>query len=313
MRILACDPKHRYFFIGVTQQELDEQIIPLHESILEEYSHDQWPHILVTSQKLRDKEIAAQKEIKANPFTRGTRLYSVYIHEAPTFDAYIVVKPDLSELYFVPFDHFVPEKWGTSGEWHEFDKIDIKTIAELVDIPFTHKGGIAYKMKWSYTKGQAAELLDDLMESIPEWKKKGPKKVFRMVMAHYQAYELYVEEVAALLYKGGVKMPLEWWDQDQMHLKTQADYFEEKEEPYHGTRNQEAEDAFIQVLEADGRSQTEIGDQLMFDYLDGIIGWETFYGYYSGYPIYDELNKKTDSERREFLWINRYNPDGCPF
>lgn len=313
MRILACDPLHKYFFIGVTQKELEEQIIPLHESILEEYSHDQWPHILVTSKPLRDKEIADQKLIKANPFTRRTRLYSVYIHEVPDFDAYIVVNPNLTELYFVPFDHFIPEKWGTDGEWREFDKQDIKNIAELVDIPFTHNGGVAYSMKWHYTKGQAAELLDDLLESVPTWKKKGPKKVFRMAMPHYQAYRLYVEELDALLYKGGVKMPLEWWDQDQMHLKTQADYFDEKEEPYTGTRTGEEEEILVQAMEDDGRSSTEISDELMFDYLDGIINWDTFYRYYDEYPIYQDLNKMPEPERRKFMWLERYNPDGCPF
>ena len=313
MRILACDPKHKYFFIGVTQKELDEQIIPLHESLLKEYAHDQWPHILVSSKETRGKELEAQKEIKANPFTRKTRLYSLYIHEAPTFDAYIVSRPDLSELYFVPCDHFAPEKWGTAGSWCEIDKQDIQTIAELVDIPFTHQGGTAYKAEWNYTKAQAADLLDDLMDSIPEWKKKGPKKVFRMVMAHYQAYEFYIEEVSALLHKGGVQIPTHWWDQDQMHLKTQADYFEDKEQPFTGTRDQAMEDELVQVMEEDGRSQTEIGDQLIFDYLDGIIDWDIFYSFFSGYPIYDELNEKPDKERREFIWINRYNPDGCPF
>ena len=312
MRILACDPTHKYFFLGVTKKDLDEQIIPLHESILEEYSHDQWPHILVSSKGLRKKEIEDQKQIKANPFTRRTRLYSVYIHEVPDFDAYIVVKPDLSELYFVPFDHFAPQRWGTEAPWCEIDKRDIASIAELVDIPFTHKGGVAYAKEWHYTKGQAADLVDDLADSLPEWKKKGPKKVFRMVMAHYQAYRLYVEEVDALLGKGGVKMPLEWWDQDSQHLRTQADYFDEKEEPYLGTRDLEEEELYIQALEDEGRSSTEINDQLLFDYLDGIIDWEIYYCHFKGYPLFDSLDHMPEEGRRRYLWLERYNPDGCP-
>ena len=313
MRVLACNPKHKYFFLGVTGKELQEQIIPLHESMLEEYASDQWPHILVTNAELRDKEIAAQKAIKANPYTRKTRAYSLYIHEAPLFDAYIVTNPSLSELYFVPFDHFAPERWGANCPWCEFDKKDIKSIAQLVDLAFTHNGGQAYATGWSYTKGQAAELLDDLMDSIPEWKKKGPKKVFRMVMTHYQSFRLYIEELDALLGQGGVKLPAEWWDQDQMHLKTQLDYFNEPEPPFTGTRNAEEEDELVHAWEAEGRDDTEIHDELMFDYLDGIIAWDVFYAYYKGYPVYDDQDGMPDAKRREYFWLNRYNINGCPF
>lgn len=131
-------------------------------------------------------------------------------------------------------------------------------------------------------------------------------------MVHYQAYRLWIEELDALLAKGDVKMPLEWWDQDQMHLRTQADYFDEKEEPYRGTRSLDEENRLIDAMKDDGRNHTEVGDQLIFDYLDGIIDWNIFYGFFSGYPVYDELNEKSEDERRRFLWLERYNPNGCP-
>lgn len=313
MRILACDPVHKYFFIGVNEEELKAQIIPLHEEILEEYSHDHYPTILVSSVKIREKELEDQKKIKANPFISKTKAFSIYLHEVPDFDAFIVVNPKLTELYFVPFDFFAPEKWGTSGEWCRVDKKDIDNIVGILDIPFTHDGGVKYNAEWKYTKGEAAELLDDLLDYIPIWKKKGPKKVFSMVMPHYQAYRLYVEELDALLYKGGVRMPREWWDQDQMHLKTQADYFEEKEEPYTGTRDVEGEDALIYAMKEDGRSDTEVLDALLFDYLDDIITWDVLYGYYCGYDVFDMMDKMDDKERRRFIWLGRYDTENCPF
>ena len=313
MRLLACDPRHKYFFLGVTQKELEEQVIPLQQSILEEYGNDLHPHLLISSEETRDQEIENQKLIKKNPFTRRTRLYSVYIHEAPEWDAYIVTNPSLTELYFVPFDFFFPHRWGSEGAWSEVDKKDIKSLAELCDAPFTHKGGVPYHREWHYTKGEAAELLSDLLEKLPSWKEKGPKKVLSMVMPHFQGYRLYYEEMEELLIKGGVKKSGEWWDQDQMHLKI-ADYDSGYRDPLvYGKRSLEEEDAHLNEMEEQGHGDAEIVEEVFFDYLDGIISWDTVYSFYGEYPPYQELNKMKDDDRRRYMWLKRYDPDGCPF
>ena len=308
MRIIACDPAHGYFFLGVNEKELEEQIIPLHEMLLNEYSHDLWPNILVSSVETRKKEIADQKAIKANPFVRKTRLYCCYIREVPDFDAYIVTRADLSELYFVPFDHFAPQHWGITGVWRHFDKRDIQNIEELADIPFTYRGHV-YDEEAYWTKEQKAELVDELLDSLPEWKKKGPRKVFRMIMPHYQAYHLFIEDLDALLYKGGVHMPSDWLGQDQMHIKTQADYFDEKEEPFVGKRTLDEEAAIARQMIAEGRSNREWALEILGDYLDGIIDWKICYSLLYEFTPYQNLDHMKDDERKKMLWRQEYDTD----
>ena len=312
MRILACDPIHKYFFIGVDEKELKEIVIPHQEMLLATYRGDRHPHILVSSIETREKELEEQRKIKANPFTRRTIRYSEGIHEVPDFDAYIVVNRDLDELYFVPFDFWAPEKWGMDPPWHKIDKVNISSLAEVLDVPFNYKGKSQEK-EFDYTVEDANELMACLMDKIPEWKRKGPKRVFEMVMAEYQLYHLYINELDALLFKGDVHMPLEWWDQDQMHLKTQADFFQKKEEPYRGKRSYEDELMLVEAMKMEGRTSTEVGDQILFDYLDRIITWETLYEFFYGYDIYEELNKMEDSERRRFIWLKRYDEEDMPF
>ena len=313
MRILCCDPVNEYFFIAVSKDELEEQIMPLYEDLLEEYSHDTWKHLYVTAPWLKDEELQAQAKIKQNPFVSKTYEFTKFIHEPCDADAYIVVNKDLTHLYFVPFNFFSPFLWKDDGHWNEVDKREIGLIAEIADVPFTYRGGKPIPVNEKpWTNGDAEELVADDYERLPKWKKKGQEFVFNMIMSQLRKNHIWPKEAQKLMVDGGCVMPPWFWEQDYAHLMIQSDFFvEKKEEGEVKPRTIEEEEAMLDKLLAESNGWV-VAERLAWDYLDGYITWDMMVELFDNDPDFEPAKKLSDVERRKWLWLNWYDPDS-PF
>ncbi len=302
MRILCCDPIHKYLFIGVNRQEIEEQIIPLQEDLLSE-SSGPWASLYVSSVATREAELAAQKEIKANPYVGKTLPFSRYIGEPCTHDAYIVVNPSLDELYFVPFDHFAPERWDGDSPWHAIDKQDIALLAEVQDVPFA-LNGVAYDKESTWTELDAEMTLAEFSAKMGEWKKRGKEFIFAMVMAQLRKYRIYPKEAMKLLIEGGCDVPEGFWKQDYAHLVLQGHLYDQKKEEVVKHRTIEEEEAYLDALSAE-RDALHVGDQLIADYLDGIVSWDDMVALFDDPPELTPGKKMDDAMRKKWLWLNK--------
>lgn len=313
MRILCCDPYKKLFFIAVNKQELEEQILPLHQDLLEEYAHDTWKHLYVSAPWLRDEELDAQAKIKVNPFTSETVDFSRFIHESCDADAYIVVSADLMQLYFVPFNYFSPFLWKDDGDWNAIDKRDIKLISEIADVPFAlHGKAISLDPNHKWTNGDAEELLADYEEKLPRWKNKGPQFVFNMVMSQLRKNHLWPREAQKLMVDGRCVMPPWFWELDYAHLMIQGDYFLEKPpKKVAKLRTIEEEEAMLGKLNSETNAWVT-GERLALDYLDGYITWDMMVELFDNHPDFEAAKNMSEPDRRKWLWLSWYDPE-CPF
>ena len=311
MRLLAVDSEHDYFLLGCSIEEVNKKIIPQQNNLLDRYKGDGHKTYYVSSPETREAELKAQAKIKANPYQSKTRLFGILIHEEPTYDAFVVVRRDLTELYFVPFDFFFPEKWGNHNPWGNTVKKDIKSLIEVTKLPMINEKGDPYSGPESWTNGDAEALLADYQEEMTEWKKKGPRFVYNIVMAQFQLYRLSHLEIEMLLSQGGVSLPKEWYEMDSAHRHIALDYLKKKtpEEALEDLglrrfKTTEEERARLQEMEEQGFTEGAIIKEFYGDYLDGCFTWETFMDCVpeDDRDRYDDLQGLDDDERRRRLW-----------
>ena len=311
MRLLAVDSEHDYFLLGCTIEEVNKKIIPQQNNLLERYKGNEYKTYYVSSPEAREAELKAQAQIKSNPYQSKTRLFGALIHEEPTYDAFVVVKRDLTELYFVPFDFFYPQKWGSYDPWGNTIKKGIKSLIEVTKLPMINENGDPYPNPEVWTNGDAEALLADYQEQMADWKKKGPRFVFSVLMAQYQLYRISHLEMDMLLSQGGVAMPKEWYEMDSAHRHIALDYLKKKtpEEvledfglrPFKTTKEELAR---LQEMEEQGFSEGAIIKEFYGDYLDGCFTWETFMDCVAedDRDRYDDLQDLSDDERKRKLW-----------
>ena len=307
MRVLAVDSEHDYFLLGCTLEEVNKKIIPQQEDLLERYSHDVHKTYYVSSAETREKELKDQALVKANPYQSKTRIYGILIHEEPTFDAYVVVRRDLAELYFVPFDFVYPAKWGDHNPWGNTVKKEIKSLIELTKLPMVNEKGEAYDDGEVWTNGDAEALLADYLDAIEEWKEKGPLFVYRTVMAQFQKYRLNHHEIEMLMAKGGVKLPMEWYEMDSAHRHIAGDYLKKRIKPEPETksfRNTEQEKEHIMELIQLGYDDDAITGIFYDEFLDDCFTWKTFMECIpeGDEDRYADLQNIPNEERKRKLW-----------
>ena len=150
------------------------------------------------------------------------------------------------------------------------------------------------------------------MEKLPEWKKKGPKFVFNMVMSQLRKYHLWPKEAQKLMVDGGCIMPPWFWELDYAHLMIQSDFFVEKEEPSEvKPRTIEEEEAVLEKVDRENNGWVS-GEKLALDYLDGFITWDMMVELFDYHPDFEVGKNWNEQQRRKWLWLSWYDSE-CPF
>jgi hypothetical protein len=303
MKCIACDSDRDYFFCGASIEEVNDQIIPMMKTLQKSSEGLRFPHLFVSSEKTLKKELEAQKKIKANPFVTKTILFHDYTGEIPDSDLYFVVNQKLDELYFVPFDIIYPERWGSHNPWGRVDKFTFKKLVALSTKPMTYDNGKVYAVQDPWTQEDVDNLVAKLVVDVKKLKPQGPEAVFNRVYPSFQEYRIWVEDLSRLFKLGNCIVGPDFFEMDQEQMHVVADYFDEKKPIVLKHRSFEEEKAICDKKDQMKISGAQICDEVVFDYLDGLIEWETVL------PLVEKgwLDKYTpleDKKRKRQLWLD---------
>ncbi len=311
MKAIACDSDRDYFFCSANLEEYKTQLIPFRKALEDKCrneEHLRWPNLFVSTEETMEKELAAQALVKANPYQSKTILFHDYTDETPDAYIYFIINQKLNELYFVPFDIIYPERWGKSNPWGALDKFEFKKVIQIATKPMTFDHGRKHPVKDPWTDVDHDDLVEELSEKVKTWKSKGPEYVFRKVYPYFQQYRIFVEDLHRLFAEGGVAMDREFFSLDQEHMHVVADWFEPKRDVIIMKRTWQEEDELCMKKDSVGVSGTQIYLDILFDYLDQIIDWDTVMKLTADADL-SKYENMDDETRRKKLWLNHPKGD----
>lgn len=302
MKILACFPERDYYFLGVSQQEIDESISFMRDALEKDRASSRFKNLWVSSKKTMQKEIEFQRKIKAQPYLSRTIKYGQSIGEAPIYDAYIIVSRSLNELYFVPFYAVLHNKHVNRSPWGPCPHDEISSLLELTDIPFRGRDGLPYGEEYDFSYEEHVRVVSKFNDIIDNIAKGGPKYAFDWIYKEFQAYKLSVADLDKYFSLCHICLPdlfaLDWIHM-HMHPEALNGIKEEKIETIKRSFEEEKEILDHALFNAK-YSDNDVGEMLIMDFLDGIVDYETMCELF-GYRM-DDYEGKGEDYIRKCLW-----------